>query len=295
VVTSQGFQETPLCEIRQDWGNEVNMGDGGTLSAFIDYAMENHPAGHYMLEMWSHGSGWMGMCNDATAGDRLQLSEITDALAAGIGNRSEKIDVVTYIACKMAEIECASGLADHVDYFIASQESVFASGLPHTDLLESINDTTSVPAFATMIVDRFTSFYQHAPDATISVWRLDHLNNLTCAVDGFAQSLAAGNRNLIQMAYNDTESFGGIGLVDLWDFCSNIQKHTGSDTEVYEAAQHVTENVSAIVYDEWNGGSHPDAHGISIYFPRQNCYITSYGNTAFATHTNWDEFLQTYC
>ncbi len=295
VVTSQGAQEMPLSEIRQDWGNEVNMGDGGTLSAFIDYAMENHPARHYMLELWSHGSGWMGMCNDATAGDRLQLSEITDALAAGIGNRSEKIDVVTYTACKMAEIECASGLAEHVDYFVASQESVFASGLPHTQVLESVHDTTSPSAYATVIVDRFESFYQHAPGATISVWHLNRLDNLTCAVDGFAQSLATGNRNVIQMAYNDTESFGGIGLVDLWHFCSNIQQHLGSDTVLYGAAQRVMENISAIVYDEWNGGSHPDAHGMSIYFPREGCYIASYGNTAFASLTYWDEFLQTYC
>ncbi|MEA2054092.1 MAG: hypothetical protein U9O96_03090 [Candidatus Thermoplasmatota archaeon] len=44
---------------------------------------------------------------------------------------------------------------------------------------------------------------------------------------------------------------------------------------------------------EWHGNEHQNAHGISMYFPPEGNYVSSYENTDFALHTHWDEFLQT--
>lgn len=37
---------------------KVDMGSGKTLAEFVDWAMTNYAARHYMLVIWNHGQGW---------------------------------------------------------------------------------------------------------------------------------------------------------------------------------------------------------------------------------------------
>ena len=63
---------------------------------------------------------------------------------------------------------------------------------------------------------------------------------------------------------------------------------------MYNAAQTVMENVTKVVFAEWHGEDHQNAHGISIYFPLEENYVNSYENTDFAINTHWDEFLEIF-
>lgn len=37
---------------------DTNMGSGGTLRSFVEWAMSAYPAKRYMLDVWNHGQGW---------------------------------------------------------------------------------------------------------------------------------------------------------------------------------------------------------------------------------------------
>ncbi|MEA2053937.1 MAG: clostripain-related cysteine peptidase, partial [Candidatus Thermoplasmatota archaeon] len=301
VSENKSFNEMPLSEINPDWsyGNEVNMGDCAPLREFIGYSMKNYPAGNYMLELWNHGNGWMGICRDENPADRLTMGEIKNAISGSCEEYGEIIDVLVYTACGMGEIECAYGLTDYVSYFVASEESVFATGLPHADILESIAGNTSMGAheLSEEIVNEYALYYQYAQSATISAWNMNFIENLTHAVDELAQILSsrtAAHAIEIEDSYYETESFNSIGIVDLYDFAFNIQKNFANDSVVNNASQAVIENVTRAIFYEWHGNEHQNAHGISIYFPPDGNYVSSYENTDFALHTHWDEFLRAF-
>jgi len=69
-INSNGSQQSiPLSNINSTWSNEVNMSDGTTLSSFADYAINQYPAAHYLIELKDHGSSWTGTCQDETSGN----------------------------------------------------------------------------------------------------------------------------------------------------------------------------------------------------------------------------------
>ena len=294
VARNNSFEEISLGSANPLWDSEVNMGSYITLRDFIAYSMENYPAKYCMLELWGHGNGWMGMCQDSDSGDRLTIKEIKNALSDANGS----IDIVIYTACGMGEIENAYELIGYADYLIASEESVFATGLPHENIIEDIVKNSSISPYelAKKIVDEFSIYYQSAKIATISAIDINKLGNLTYAIDEFSQILVSENgayHTEIAEAYNKTESFSGIGIVDIYDFAYNIQKNFENHT-LCQAAQAVMENATKATLSEWHGSSHQNAHGIGIYFPSYGGCLDLYKNTDFACHTYWDEFLSTF-
>ncbi len=44
--------------------NEVDMENKNTLAYLLDFSKTNYDRRHYMLEIWSHGNGWMGVSFD---------------------------------------------------------------------------------------------------------------------------------------------------------------------------------------------------------------------------------------
>jgi hypothetical protein len=120
----------------QDLG-EVDMSNTRTLVDFVQWAVQNYPANHYVLILSDHGMGWPGGWSDPAPGgsdssglpltDRLgknlYLMELDQALgqaqsAAGIG----KFDIVGMDACLMSQLEVMAAVQPHANYAVASEE-----------------------------------------------------------------------------------------------------------------------------------------------------------------------------
>ena len=57
------------------------MGDGVTLTDFINDAVAAHPADHYALIIWNHGGGLSGTAwDDSSGNDNLTLPEMLAAV-----------------------------------------------------------------------------------------------------------------------------------------------------------------------------------------------------------------------
>jgi len=292
-VVNGSLSEIPLMDIHPDWESEVNMGHSNTLRYFVEYAFERYPAAHYWLELWSHGSGWMGVCRDEYNADVLSMQEVSNAVSAACSTHGETVDVFAYTACNMGEIECVYGLQDYVSYVVASQEYMFATGLPHGQILSQISGEHTTPLqLCSIIVDAFSTYYRYASMATIAVWDLQYMKSLARAVDEWAaaclQELAAC-KDHISRAYGESASFGSVGFIDLYDFMENVADEVGN-TSLGQRTQQVLHNISSMVIREWHG-SGQQAHGVSIYFPTEDRYVSSYAGTSFAVQTQWDEFL----
>lgn len=294
-LANNSVEELPVQDIMPGWGNEVNMGDPETLEAFLSYGLDVSPGRYCMLELWGHGSGWAGVCRDDTDGDRLTMDEVHMAVKNACMHHQKKIDVLVYAACRMATIEAAVGLDSYVDYCIASQAPMPATGLPHTELFTHIdNPSCRPPRVVEYIIDTYSTYYRETRTATIAAWNLSQLPMVTDAMHLCSHALITAKEAHPQEVMDiatTMANFGGIGSIDLATFMDGIQMAARPDITLSTAAQHVLENVSAMIMAEWHGSYYQDAHGVSVYYPTE-CYLNGYAETRFASHTNWDGVLR---
>lgn len=119
-----------------------------TLRDFLVYGIRTFPARHYWVAFTGHGDGFAGLAHDASSapGRKLSLAGLAAALAEASAviateirtkpdyndmNTSNRIDIVSFDACRLGTIEVAASLTDVADFMIASQESMPNSGHPY--------------------------------------------------------------------------------------------------------------------------------------------------------------------
>jgi len=161
------------------WKNEVNMGDPSTLLSFVSYSMINYPAKNYLLEMWGHGYGQKGMCNDETSYDRLTIQEIASALTKVKEEVNDEIDVLVLTACYMGDAKCIQKLGNASEYIIASTDEMPASGLPYTMIFDYLVKNMSVTPkdFCGEIIEAYNSYYHFSNKYMLSMWGAGIIQN----------------------------------------------------------------------------------------------------------------------
>ena len=287
----------------ETWG-EKNMGDPQTLIDFITYSKQNYPADRYALVMWGHSWAWRPdeTMWDDTNDDALDPHELAGALHAAGG-----VDVVAYDACQPQVIEVETVWRDHVDYIVASQDTVWWEGF-HQDLVLTAlkaNPTMSEQQLAVLMAQNMT-------DRTIAAVAMDdNWDNLLDAVTDWSAALLAGlpsYRAYYDAAYDNTLGMPGDTLnKDLYDMAFEIWASVPDEaTEIKAASQAVMDAFTpALISYEWHqSNKYKDARGIGIFWPRNvaDLDIASsrpndfeyYQTLEFAALTGWDQFLAAY-
>ena len=300
---------------------EVNMGDPATLVDFITWSITNYPAEHYALVLWDHGDGWkvtpnfsvfppqIPLCLDMTSGDSLEIPELRSSLA----DAGTIFDIVGFDACLMATAEVDYQIRDYANIRVGSQESSPPLGWPYYSILGSLTAAPSMSPedLATQIVNDYVASYIGFLDpypfeyiATMSAAYLNdcHSTTLAEAVNEFASALI-DNANWMSIALaawgtappDIPERFmGDPDYIDLYDFAARV-KLTITDPIVQSKAQAVMDAIANAVLAENHGMWHPNAHGISIYFPIEEDSLLLYsGYLEFTADTLWDDFLAAY-
>lgn len=96
---------------------EINTGTSGALRDFLSWSREQHVTlEESLLVLWGHGDGWVGTLQDFLNEDRLDLRELTEAIA-GFRFKAVGLD-----ACIMATLEVFHALAPYTDFVVSSQE-----------------------------------------------------------------------------------------------------------------------------------------------------------------------------
>ncbi|MCD4751977.1 MAG: FHA domain-containing protein, partial [Anaerolineaceae bacterium] len=148
---------------------EVDSGDVQTLIDFVLWGLNEYPAEHVILILSDHGGGWFGGYTDGDNenDDGIFLPALESALGYITSNSSiDKIDIVGFDACLMAQLEVYSILAPYADFVIASEETESATGWAYASFLnELIQSADMTPAaLSQVIVDTFVVddlYYQY--------------------------------------------------------------------------------------------------------------------------------------
>jgi hypothetical protein len=193
---------------------ELNMGHADTLTDFINWAAENHPAEKYFLILSDHGSGWLGgqsesmllsegarsdVCTDDTNGGQ----EITTrAMQGALEHASTKMDILGLDTCLEGFIEVAYQIRNSgPKIFIASQYQESSSGQnesaswPYAVIFRQFNKSGGEmdgKTLAALICDEFVrKFANQSQTDTLSAIDLEKVGALTEKIADFANSMIA--------------------------------------------------------------------------------------------------------
>lgn len=323
--------------------SEINTGQPAPLNAFVNWVVTNFPADKYALVLKGHGVGWKGLLIDESSNDWLYMKELKDALDPV----PILLDVIGFDACLMGMIEVGYQIWADASFMVASEDFVPLECWPYKDILTGLTNNAewSGETFSKKIVECYASFCQNmhtrgAPGYDCYTKSAIHLGvdflDLVGATSTFGSNLLQGMEDYdkgsavhhvvednVQRKVREhliaSEKFDDKNFIDLYDFSKKIQgdddilvkwKDAGGVDEIISLF-----DASSIVIAKKHGSRHPNANGLSIYFPNaQNEYGYVYDSFNcpytdpwpspdqydvapqfdFPADTQWNEFLLRY-
>lgn len=260
----------------------LNMGLPGTLADFVSWSIEEYPADRYILVMWDHGSGSVqGFGADELYDyDGLLLNELDQALAEVKAVSGERLDMVGFDACLMANIETASVMSPYADYMVASEEVEPGNGWDYEAIINYLvkNPASSMEQVGKTIADSFRQQcieYETGEYITLSVMDLSRTAAVVAALDKLITSVdslmdAPNGVADLARARMRSETYGQYSESD---YCSDMVDLYGLARELSSqmpAQSGALQNAidDAVVYNLHSPGK-PYASGLSIYFPAE--------------------------
>jgi len=268
-----------VTEVVSDLG-DVDSADPALLAQFIAEGIEANRAGHYALIISDHGASWPGIGPDEGSDDDvLDLAELTGAISSGLEEAGvDKLDLLGFDACLMANYEVASAVAPLADRMVASQELEPGHGWNYGSLQVLADDPdTTADELGSAILAGFEGQAQEQgtqDQITLSLVDLTQMGAVDTAVADFAGALseqsavvapAVGQSEATTLAFgkNPDES-QDKHLSDLGLLAGAIG---ASAPEVADQAAALVGALDAAVLDEIDGAGTAGATGLSIYLP----------------------------
>jgi hypothetical protein len=212
--------------------SEPDMADWQTLRDFIVFGQAYAPANSYLLVIWDHGEGFYGVCLDETSGYSMGI----DGLAQALSGALERLDVVAFDACMMAQLEVAYQVRNCTDVLVFSEAGIPVTGFPYEDILATVSTNTSAAPeqIADWMVSDYTQAYgpggryysQYRTDVCLSAVRTSSLDLVVGALDDLAGTLMQPwflNAYFDNLCYARaaTQSFDRPDFMDLGNFANN--------------------------------------------------------------------------
>jgi len=293
---------------------EVDTGDPDTLHDFINWAMTNYPADHYLVDLWNHGAGWRhrnraengpigrGVLFDDTQNTFVSTPELTAALTT-----NDRIDIAAFDSSLMQMMEVAYQIRNQCDYVVGSEESPPGEGYPYDAIFAPViaNPNITAESFAATIVNNTIAELGATNSLTQSALRAAQLDNLGAAISVYANLLQNKTpvfRAQIAAARTAAQRYGsGSGLYegnrDLIDFANQVATRT-ADTELASGRDALQAALNqALVAEAHTGSDLANSHGLAIFIPSEadwSTLRTRYRQLAFAIDRTWDEWIDRF-
>ncbi|MFC6342966.1 clostripain-related cysteine peptidase [Nocardioides hankookensis] len=294
-------------EVVDDLG-DVDSADPELLASFIADGIKDHRAGHYALIISDHGASWPGIGPDegtAPDYDVLDLAEITDAVSSGLEEAGvDKLDLLGFDACLMANYEVASAVAPLADRLVASQELEPGHGWDYGSLQLLADDPdATADDLGEAILDGFSSQAEEQGTqdqitlAMIDLTKMDDVDDAVRIAVGALADLAADVAPAVGQSEANTLAFGknpdetqDKHLSDLGLLATAIGD---AAPDVADQADAVVDALDEAVLDEVFGVATTGATGLSIYLPP----VRELADGAYLdvpTADEWAGFLEAY-
>ena len=293
---------------------EINMGDPGVLESFLTTTLRSFPARKTALVLWNHGGGWAvhatdhGVPGQDHGTDHLTLPELSSSLSGALGNAGlQKLDIIGFDMCLMAQYEVAVELAPFGDVLVASQATEPGDGWPYDRLLPAFaNSRNDSREIASHIVDVFDAYYRERQEAitTLSAFDLSELDGFTSRLDNLLAKIDDDlpriwpdvSRSIFfaegYAARSDLQrSNQALASIDLLDALRRMEQNT----EKFPATRELRSLESALnklVITSRNSSLRRRSNGLAVYAPvNESVYNEAYNELASSNKSQWRTFL----
>lgn len=270
-----------------DLGRNIDMTRPENLAEFVQWVKKNHPADHYVLDLWSHGGGWRAkapvtkrgvlMDDSSNHGALMDVPALAEALRTAGG-----VDLLTFDACLMSMYEVAFTLKDTAKWMLGSEPSIPGFGLPYDKVLTRLvqaPDQDAVSLGKGMVKD-YIDFYrglgnpERLGSVQLSLLDLGKTMDLHGAMLQLATDLEAqlsSERLAIEGARDAAKDYDGYGGRDLARFADALKEKSGS-TSLRASAQAAAAAARAMVVanDTYDTGTADPVHGstgVAVWLP----------------------------
>lgn len=301
----------------------MDSGSANTVMKALEWAIPQYPSDIFVLILWNHGSGafnrlactpWRAACYDDSTGSYLTDAAMQQALAYGQKLRGgQKIDIVAFDACLMADVEVAYALSPYANYLVASQETIPGDGYGYQQMLtRPAQGNMMVRQLANYMVASYeTAYHGVVNNYTLSAIDLSKMTAVTYNVKTLGQLLINAMNSpqgpqVVQAIStsrneNNCTHFEAPGHLDIIHFYSNLVVEL---SKIYSTNPALFKPILKILNDgikifnmavasRVHGDVYPLAHGLSIYFPG-DAIDDSYPTTKWGQHTDWVSFINQY-
>ena len=256
-----------------------NMGYAETLADFLVWGTENYNSEHLGLILWNHGGGSItGVCFDEKYDqDSLTLMEIDAALLNSTASCGRKFDFIGFDACLMGTIETANVLATYSDYMFGSEEMEPGSGWDYTAIGNYLakNPDANTTDLGKEVCDSFLAACEEEDDdelTTLAVIDLSKINDLLISFNTFSKNMYDAGEDSSAIAemvrgIESADNFGGNNKSEGYTNMVDLEGIVNACSDYAEGAKDVKQALSKAVVYKTSGSMHPDAGGLSIYYP----------------------------
>ncbi len=286
-VTKGGLEE--LADV-----GELDRTKPDVLADFVGWAIKQYPADHYALILSDHGGGFVGMGPDDSTGkfDLLDMSELRDGLAAGLGAGGvERLDLIGFDACLMSTLEVGLAVRPFAHLMLASEELEPGHGWNYAALEVLAKDpgTSGADLGKALLAGFVGQANENNTESaiTLALTDLNKLQPIADAVDALAgavQGNFATSGLALAKARGAARQFGAqhkdqVGQVDLGQIAAGAAKQ---DPSLATAGAALVQAINNAVLAKHVGPALSGATGLTIYFPGSaNLYKVEYGNLDF--------------
>jgi hypothetical protein len=306
---------------------EVNMGDPAVFNDFVVWSVENYPARNYALVYWDHGGGFRGVCWDETVPgsdtyDSLNLTEIGDTLEGlYLARGSERVELVGFDACLMAEVEVLYEIQDYAVVCDASGFNEPNAGWPYAEILGPLVDKPTMDEFELggIIADEYVKSYTdgnaepsdpYNQKIIMTAFDLTKMDELVMTLDRFSEELASPGPldtikylRQIYVARESCNSYDGVNffiydltgypLYDVYDFTLELEKQillAYRNDRILGLCKDVRTAIDSVIIDGYAASLYEgNAWGLSMYFPNKEEKLLSARMLPTAYDQNYDE------
>ena len=212
------------------------------------------------------------------------------AMDAIVGQAGRKLDIVSFDACALAQMEIVAEVAPYADYLVASEDTVSGLGFSYDTIFEALAFNPSLPPqeigkiYADSYVER-TEFMNNGKvhtNATMTLFELSAMKAFTEALDAFGKTLAdasddADYRASLAEALASSWRHAVYEMPDLWSLALQVKAAANAGalpSAVSETADALIAALDALIlhhaiYSEpvhW-GYTHEETHGLLFFFP----------------------------
>ena len=148
------------------------------------------------------------------------------------------------------------------------------------------------------VVTKYAQAYSSEPTTTLSAIDCSEMDDFALALDTFSQAMIANMTNSVLgifQAWMKVDYFTTTSYIELSHFCDLVSAYVENST-IIAAANGLKQAIANAVISNHAGNNHPEAKGLSIYFPFLEAqYSDKYEERIDLTQTtHWDEFLEAY-